>query len=450
MRSCHFIALWVAVLFGVTGCERTEKALSPKSAVQPDAAKARTGGDILTAALPEQTTASLAPKPANAAAARAEPAEYADRTRQFLEAAEKGRISLLLEFLKQGTDVNDKDDDGQTALHKAVAGGHRSAVIALLTHGADMGERDAKGRTSLMAAAENGHAELVLILVNPDKVKNLAGEALQSVGAEALKAVGLPEFTTRLGQLVASSVDLADQTGQTPFIKAAANGHLDVVKALEQRVDPNRRDRQGKTALMLAAAAGDAQMVEHLASLNQLTIEQIQAADKEGKTALDLATAGGHKDVMLVLRQPTLVKAAGAGQMALVRSIFEDNEFPELNAADALKSAAQNGATPVVRYFLEKWKGKPIEERQRLVGLPVNGFEGTALSYASANGHKQTVEALLDPAWWGDKAALLGYITAIIYGNATAESWLAFNPQRAEMVALLKAKREALEAELKK
>ena len=450
MRSWHFVALCAALLFGTTGCEKTEKAPSPMSTVERSAARASTSGDSVIAAPPKETVASPAQKPANPAAAPGTPSEYADRTRQFLEAAEKGRISLLLDFLKHGADVNDKDDDGQTALHKAVAGGHRSAVIGLLTHGADMGERDAKGRTPLMVAAENGHVELVLILVNPDSVKNLAGEALQSVGAEALKTIGLPEITTRLGHLVASSVDLADQTGQTPFIKAAANGHLDVVKALGQRADPNRRDHRGKTALMLAAAAGDAQMVEHLTSLNQLTFEQIQATDKEGKTALDLATAAGHKNVVIILRQTTLVKAAGAGQMALVRSIFEDREFPELNAADALKSAVANRATPVVRYFLEKWKDKPIDERQRLVGLPVKGIDGTALAHASSNDDKQTVEALLDPDWWGDKAALLGYITARVYGAGSIESCLAFNPQRAEMIALLRARREALEAELKK
>jgi hypothetical protein len=274
-----------------------------------------------------------------------------------------------------------------------------------------------------------------------------AGDALKSVGAEALKTVGLPGFTVRLGQLAASSIDLADQTGQTPLMKAAANGHLDVVKALENRAEPNRRDRQGKTALMLAAAAGNAAMVEHLASLNQLTTEQIQAADKEGKTAVDLAAAAGHNDVVLSLRQATLVKAAGEGQMALVLSIFENKEFPELKAAEALKSAARTGAAPVVRYFMEKWKDKPIEERQWLVGMPVRGFDGTALAYASQGGHKQTVERLLDAAWWNDKAALLDYITAKIYGDAAVETVSNRNP---EMVDFVKAKREALQAELKK
>src|SRR5262249_11580982 len=262
-----------------------------------------------------------------------------------------------------------------------------------------------------------------------------------------LKAVGLPGFTNRLSQLVASSIDLADQTGQTPFMKAAANGHLGVVKALENRADPNRRDRLGKTALMLAAAAGDAQMVEHLASLAQLTTEKIQTADKDNKTALDLATAGGHKNVLLSLRQALLVKASGEGQLALVRSILDSKEFPEPNAAEPMKAAVKNGANQVVRYFMDKWRDKSVEERQRLMGMPVNGYDGTALHFASTAGNKQMVDVLLDEAWWKEKTALLDYLTARIYGNASVESVYG---QNAEMVAYLKARREALQAELKK
>src|SRR5262249_2467369 len=253
MRPWYFAPFFFVVVCAITGCEKAQRAAVPveKPAVDspsgsaPDPEKiaqiqsqlnklAERTCDPATPA--EQQVATPVPAPQS-------PNKYSERTKQFLEAAEKGRISLMLEFLKQGADVNDKDDEGQTALHKAVAAGHRSTVIALLTHGADMGEKDAKGRTPLMVAAENGHTQLVSLLISPESVKELAGEALKSVGTEALKAVGLPGFTNRLSQLVASSIDLADQTGQTPFMKAAANGHLGVVKALENRADPNRRDR---------------------------------------------------------------------------------------------------------------------------------------------------------------------------------------------------------------
>src|SRR5579864_3483202 len=434
MRSWHLLTLFAAFSVATTGCEKSQKdaEAAPKPAVNFNPVPL------------EQSVATPVPDPAPAPDT---PPKYSERTKQFLEAAEKGRISLMLEFLKQGADVNDKDDEGQTALHKAVAAGHRSAVVALLTYGADMGEKDAKGRTPLMVAAENGHAQLVSILTNPDTVKNLAGEALKAVDGESLKAVGLPNFANRMLELVGSSIDLPDQTGQTALMKAAANGHLEVVKALVNRADPNRRDRHGKTALMLAAAGGHAQMVEYLASLAQLTTEKILTADKDNKTALDLATAAGHKNVVLALRQALLVKASGEGQLALVRSVLDSKEFPEPNAAEGMKAAARNGAILVVRYFMDKWKDKSVEERQRLMGMPVNGYDGTALAYASMAGNKQMVDALLDVAWWKEKSALLDYLMARIYGVASVESVYG---QSAEMATYLKARREALQAELKK
>src|SRR5204863_5944708 len=129
---------------------------------------------------PTRGEAPPAPAAAQAAAPRPEhqPAagedSYATRTKQLLGAAEKGRISQVLELLQKGANVNDKDDEGQTALHKAAARGHKSAVVALLALGADMGEKDGKGRSPLMTAAEAGNAEIVSLLVTPGTVAALA------------------------------------------------------------------------------------------------------------------------------------------------------------------------------------------------------------------------------------------------------------------------------------
>src|SRR5262249_22548844 len=135
----------------------------------------------------------------------------------------------ILDLLKKGADVNDKDDAGRAALHKAAAAGHKSAVVALLAFGADMGERDAQGISPLMAAGEAGNAEILNLLLNPNTVSELAGDAVKTLGGGGKPADKL--LNSLLSQR-SSAFTLADKSGQTVHHKAAASGHSDCVIAL--------------------------------------------------------------------------------------------------------------------------------------------------------------------------------------------------------------------------
>src|SRR5262245_21578832 len=75
---------------------------------------------------------------------------YQERLDSLKEAVGKGRVSEVKEQLKNGADVNDKDDDGQTPLMWAAAKGHRAMVWLLFSVGAIPGERDNQGRNALM------------------------------------------------------------------------------------------------------------------------------------------------------------------------------------------------------------------------------------------------------------------------------------------------------------
>jgi ankyrin repeat protein len=371
--------------------------------------------------------------------------KYADRTRLLLEAADKGRISLMLEMLKQGADINDKDDQGETALHKAVARGHRSAVVALLVRGADMGEKDAKGRTPLMAAAEQGQNEIVSLLLTPDTVQGLAGEVLKDVAADALKAA-LPKVTDRLSKQVSSSIDQTDQLGQTPLMKAAANGHLDCVKVLAVGFyagDPTRQDRQGRTALILAAVGGHAAVVECLMQVPKLTLDEAKLVDNGDKNALQLAEAAGHKAVVKVLQREMLVKAAAEGDLATVKQLLE-TASADLPAGRVMRAAAGAGSNPVVLFLMEKWKDRPIEDKLRLMGVPPADYTGTALHVAASNGHALTVQSLLNAEWWKEKATLADFLgrSNMPTGGTTARGLAEFQKHAAVIELLDKKSKE--------
>jgi uncharacterized protein len=72
-------------------------------------------------------------------------------------------INLLV---RSGARVNDRTNDGGTALMDAAWFGNRDAVIELLHLGADPKLRDENERTAAMLAFERGHDELAKMLTN--------------------------------------------------------------------------------------------------------------------------------------------------------------------------------------------------------------------------------------------------------------------------------------------
>lgn len=387
-----------------------------------------------------------APRPAPQPAAAAADG-YAARTKQLLEAAEKGRISQLLEVLQQGANVNDKDDDGQTALHKAAARGHKSALIALLAMGADLGERDAKGRTALMTAAETGNAEIVTLLVTPGTVQSLAGDVLKA-GSAKLPA-GLDKLGGVLQSRVGSALDQTDPAGRTALMLAAAGGHAECVKAVlpagnENRARVLRPDRKGRNALMLAAAGGHADALEALLHNSwvqgDLRLADLRRTDPDGKTALDLAEAASHKQVVRLLWAETASKAAFEGDLATLKAALEKR--PEVTDPQLLHRAAAGGALAVVKHFLGQYKDRSVEEKLRLVGgkPPPSNSAPTALQVAMWGKQQDVVLALTDADWWQDKEALGAFCRC----NYTMSDYS--RTQYPEMVQLVEARLKQAEA----
>jgi ankyrin repeat protein len=386
--------------------------------------------------------------------ARPTPAATAARTKQLLEAAEKGRVSQLRELLQKGANVNDKEDDGQTALHRAAARGHKSAVVALLAMGADLGERDAKGRTALMAASEAGSAAVVTLLVAPGSVAALAGEVFKSAGGAKVPA-GLDKLGARLGSSAGDALDQTDAAGRTALMLAAAGGHADCVKALLPRGDPQknaarltRPDRKGQSALTLAAAGGHAETVEAMLDPSAYRFQRPPLTVADLRRALGPAKAGGSKPVVRLLWAELAGRAALEGDLATVKEAQE--KFPDLPAPALLKQAVSGGSLPVVQHLMGQYKGKPAKEKLRLVGA----FDPEKLGYSALHDamygrHKAVVTALIDPDWWQDRAALTAFIRfEPKEGNASIQSVIGshFSKTRPELVKLIEDRLKQVEA----
>jgi hypothetical protein len=136
--------------------------------------------------------------------------------------------------------------------------------------------RSTKGCSALFCAAANDH---------PDVVKLLLMEG--------------------------AKLELEDVHGETPLIKAAANGCDNVLTLLfaEPGVGPNFRDRYGRTAMYMAAAEG------HIETAKALLHEHHcdpNISDNCGRTSLWIAAKRGHRAVIDVLQAGADVVASDA------------------------------------------------------------------------------------------------------------------------------------------
>ena len=194
-------------------------------------------------------------------------------------------------------DVNAKDSDGWTALHRAAQNGHVAIVKELLD------ASNIHGWTALQWVARNGYVGIV---------KELLDEANVDVNAE-------------------------DSHGWTALHQAARNGHVAIVKELldAANVDVNAKDSDGWTALHWAAQNGHVANVKEL--LGAANVD-VNAKDSDGWTALHRAAQNGHVAIVKDL--------LGAAKV--------DVNAKDSNGWTALHWAARNGYVDIVKELLKE------------------------------------------------------------------------------------------------
>jgi ankyrin repeat protein len=210
-------------------------------------------------------------------------------------------------FLALGVDPNEPETDGTTPLMRAVQLRLPEITQLLIDASADVRKGNYYGVTPLYVAARAGDARATRMLLTAGADANTAvpaaGETVLMTAAKAGNADVVRSLLTggvdgvslaELGEARAAA-RVAEAAGYTaPTNPAIATNYADV----------NARERwYGRTALMVAAAEGHADVVELLIEAGS----DLNLVDEEGSTALLLARSNGHLDVAATLA------AAGAG-----------------------------------------------------------------------------------------------------------------------------------------
>jgi len=157
-------------------------------------------------------------------------------------------------------------DSTTTLLDAAESGDHAAAVRLVGSKGANVNATAADGSTAIMYAAANDDLELVRALVKAGanvKLKN-------QFGTSALTEAAIIGSAPIIDALLNAGADPNFKTpdGETPLMAAARSGKVDAAKTLlAAGADINAKETWGgQSAIMWAAAQGQADMVKFLAS----------------------------------------------------------------------------------------------------------------------------------------------------------------------------------------
>ncbi len=216
----------------------------------------------------------------------------------LFEAANKGQIDAIRQLLASGIDVNARKLSG-TALHEATAGDQEAAVNTLLAAGAGPNARDEFGGTPLSIAVAGKELGIVraLIAAGADvNLRNRRGEttlmlARTGEAAKMLLAAG-------------ASIDARDWRGRTALIRAVDSLQVSVIKELlAVKADINIADKDGYTALHLAAETVGARQRTEVLRLLIDAKPSLSARNEEGDTPLHVSMAVCQADFFQTLRQ---------------------------------------------------------------------------------------------------------------------------------------------------
>jgi ankyrin repeat protein len=221
-------------------------------------------------------------------------------------AADAGCEALAQRLLAAGASLEARDRLGARPLAHAARAGQRALVELFLAKGAATDARDLADSTALFAAAESERQATVAALLAKGADPNIPGRS----GVTPLAAAAFKGNDRIVEQLLARGAgpNVVDATGKAAMTYAAARGFAAIVgRLLDAGVDAKFRYGRDLTALMWAAGHEDgvgAQAAESVVTLLMDHGAPLDAVDDRGRTALMMAAELGHAEmVALLIRQ---------------------------------------------------------------------------------------------------------------------------------------------------
>ena len=213
-------------------------------------------------------------------------------------AASFGRHELLQILLEQGANINQKDWEGSTPLHRAIKEGHVITVKELIRLGANLDLQDDKGNTPLLIAVLRGSEDIVKELILHGANVNL----MDNIGTAPLHWCFIFRRYNLAKILLENKADMnliRRRSQQGIIFDLIQTQKVEGVKLLiEYGVDLNQRSQDGRSVLEFAKAVAQKDII-------QIIVEQlIKNSETKAKNEMPLAKRSKFDEDCVICYNP--------------------------------------------------------------------------------------------------------------------------------------------------
>lgn len=210
----------------------------------------------------------------------------------------KGRRDMLGVLVKQGGNVSLLDDDKNNILHLVCSENDvKMAKYVLSWNIIDIDSRGKCGMTPAMTAAVSGCRELLILLLQKGADTSLKDDRGNTAFHWAC-TVGDVEVVQHFLSMGNVDIDGPGQDAWTPVMMAAGKGHRGVFSLLVRKGCDLTLDAGGTNILHAACIGGDEEIVEYVLLQD---IVDVNKREKTGRSPVMMAAEKGHRKVFEVL-----------------------------------------------------------------------------------------------------------------------------------------------------
>lgn len=247
------------------------------------------------------------------------------------------------------SDPNIVNSHGDSLLLAAATLGNVEAVERLLALGADVNQQNYNTRdTAVLRSVYMGHDNITQLLVYEHADLNLPNNYRQTPMGLAVEKQNYNLVNLFLQNGVKAGLD-----SDTLFRSCAQKNLVGVLGMLKGGVDPNVKNAQGNTPLIISSSLGDTPSVQSLLAYRA----DVNTANNNGDTALLYAARYNHPDTVMALLAP------------LTMQYRADINVQNKKGETALYWAAMKGYAPIVKILLANDADPSLKTKEGMTAL---------------------------------------------------------------------------------